>query len=59
MGLYMNPNNRWIQMVNLIPWNAFEQSYTKLFSKCKGNVAKPLRLAFDSLIIQKRRNKRR
>jgi IS5 family transposase len=54
MGLHMNPNNRWIQMANLVPWDTFEERYAKLFSSYKGNVAKPLRLALGSLIIQKR-----
>ena len=54
MGLHMNPKNRWIQMADLVPWDAFEQRYAQLFESYKGNVAKPLRLALGSLIIQKR-----
>jgi IS5 family transposase len=52
LGLHMNPNNRWIQMADSIPWEQFEHKYASLFKSKKGNVAKPLRLALGSLIIQ-------
>jgi len=52
MGLQMDPNNRWIKMADNIPWDVFEESYAKLFPSATGNVAKPLRLALGSLIIQ-------
>ena len=52
IGLHMNPNNRWIKMADSIPWEQFERKYARLFKGKKGNVAKPLRLALGSLIIQ-------
>ena len=52
MGLRMNPNNRWIKMADSIPWDVFEEKYAKLFPSSTGNVAKPLRLALGTLIIQ-------
>ncbi len=52
IGLHMNPNNRWIKMADSIPWEKFEQKYARLFKSKNGNVAKPLRLALGSLIIQ-------
>ena len=54
MGLRMNPKNRWIQMANSVPWDILEQRYAELFESNTGNVAKPLRLALGSLIIQMR-----
>lgn len=54
MGLKMNPDNRWIQMAGRIPWNLFEEKYAGLFPSDTGNVAKPLRMALGSLIIQNR-----
>ena len=54
MGLYMNPDNRWIQMADKIPWDLFEVKYAGLFPSGTGNVAKPLRMALGSLIIQNR-----
>lgn len=52
MGLHMNPNNRWIKMAELIPWDEFEIKYASLFPCSTGNVAKPLRMALGALIIQ-------
>lgn len=39
-------------MADSIPWEQFEQKYVRLFKGKNGNVAKPLRLALGSLIIQ-------
>ena len=52
MGLHMNPQNRWIKMADAIPWEIFERNYSRLFKGKNGRVAKPLRLALGSLIIQ-------
>jgi hypothetical protein len=52
LGLTMNPNNRWIKMSDRIPWKRFEEKYAALFTSDTGNVAKPLRMALGSLIIQ-------
>lgn len=54
MGLHMNPENRWIDMADMIPWDAFEKKYKHLFKSNTGNVAKPLRMALGALIIQTR-----
>lgn len=50
----MNPDNRWIRLADNIPWNEFEKKYAGLFPNDTGNVAKPLRMALGSLIIQKK-----
>ena len=52
-GLQMNPNNRWVRKASMIPWETIELQYAELFSKETGNVAKPLRMALGSLLIQK------
>lgn len=52
MGLHMNPENRWIKIADAIPWEIFEKKYSRLFKGKNGRVAKPLRLALGSLIIQ-------
>ena len=39
-------------MADNIPWDAFEEKYTRLFPSATGNVAKPPRLALGALIIQ-------
>lgn len=48
----MNPENRWVKMADAIPWEVFEKKYSRLFKGKNGRVAKPLRLALGSLIIQ-------
>ena len=53
-GLKMNPENRWIQKSETIPWFAIEDRYSKLFPSKKGMPAKPLRMELGSLIIQKK-----
>lgn len=52
IGLHMNPDNRWVKMAGLIPWDVFEEKYAELFPSSTGSVAKPLRIALGALIIQ-------
>ncbi|NLX92959.1 MAG: IS5 family transposase [Clostridiales bacterium] len=52
VGLKMDRNNRWVKKAESIPWEEIEKRYAKLFTNNKGNVAKPLRLALGSCIIQ-------
>lgn len=56
LGFHMNPENRWIKMADSIPWDVFEKKYAQKFKSKTGNVAKPLRMALGSLIIQKKYN---
>ncbi|EFU74062.1 IS5 family transposase [Enterococcus italicus] len=53
IGLKMNPSNRWIQKAEIIPWTELEKDYAKNFRNKKGNEAKPFRMAFGALLIQK------
>lgn len=50
----MNPDNRRIRMADKIPWDLFKEKYAGLFPSDTGNVAKPLRMALGSLMIQNR-----
>jgi hypothetical protein len=49
---HLNPNNRWIKLAKIIPWEEIEKEYASKFTSFKGNVAKPARLAFGSLFVQ-------
>ena len=53
LGMKLNENNRWVKKAAMIPWNAIEEKYAKLFPSNKGMPAKPLRMALGSLLIQK------
>jgi IS5 family transposase len=54
-GVMLNPENRWVRMSELIPWEVFEERYAALFSNPReGKPAKSARMAIGSLIIKKR-----
>lgn len=53
MGLKLDPENKWIKKAEMIPWNRIEDKYATLFESTTGTVAKPLRMALGSLMIQK------
>lgn len=50
----LDPNNRWVQLANIIPWDEYEKEYAHMFPSDRGNVAKPVRMALGTLIIQTR-----
>jgi hypothetical protein len=50
----MSANNRWILLAKIIPWDELEIEYAFMFPSDRGNVAKPVRMALGSLIIQAR-----
>ena len=52
LGMKINPENRWVKKAEMIPWDEIEKKYAALFKNNVGNVAKPLRLALGSLLIQ-------
>lgn len=52
VGMNLKENNRWVKKAQTIPWSEIEARYATLFTNRKGNVAKPLRLALGSCIIQ-------
>ena len=56
LGMHMSPNNRWVRLAELIPWDEYEKKYAARFKSSLGNVAKPCRMALGALIIQKRLN---
>jgi len=54
-GVKLNPQNRWIKMSQLIPWDVIEERYSKNFEKSKtGNPAKPARMALGAHIIKEK-----
>ena len=51
----MDPDNRWIQMAKLIPWDLVEEKYAKKFKNTPfSRPAKPARMAIGSLIIKEK-----
>jgi hypothetical protein len=43
-----------VRIAEIIPWDTIEDRYASLFSVNRGKVAKPLRVALGSLIIQRK-----
>ncbi|MGI6685677.1 MAG: transposase [Bacillota bacterium] len=50
----LNAENRWVKLAKIIPWDQLEREYAFMFPSDRGNVAKPVRMALGSLIIQAR-----
>ena len=48
----LSADNRWVRLAQIIPWDQIEKDYAFLFPSDRGNVAKPVRMALGSLIIQ-------
>lgn len=53
-GGKLDPNNRWVVMSDIIPWQPLEARYAPLFNATTGAPAKPFRMAFGALYIQQR-----
>jgi transposase, IS5 family len=55
MGARLEPENRWVKMANLIPWDAMEEKYKDTFENQDfGCPAKPCRMAIGTLIIKEK-----
>jgi transposase, IS5 family len=50
----LDPDNRWVLLAELIPWQKLEEAYAPQFNANVGALAKPVRLAFGSLYIKQR-----
>jgi IS5 family transposase len=51
----LDPDNRWIKLANIIPWDQFETKYAAKFTKNNmGAPAKPVRMALGALILKER-----
>jgi hypothetical protein len=53
-GGTLDPENRWVLLSSLMPWEELEETYAPQFSPTVGAPAKPVRLAFGALFIRQR-----
>jgi hypothetical protein len=54
-GGKLDPQNRWVGLSRLIPWEEFEEEYAENFSESgMGAPAKPFRMALGALIIKEK-----
>ena len=54
-GTQLNPNNEWVRLADMIPWDEAEITYAAMFPSKTGHPAIPLRMALGAYIIQKRK----
>lgn len=55
IGARLNPENRWVKMSSLIPWDLLDEKYNAQFCNKKvGNPAKAARMALGSHIIKEK-----
>lgn len=52
--LPLNPQNEWVRLSALVPWEAFEERYAKNFKSRKGQPACSARMALGALILKER-----
>ena len=53
-GGKLDPDNRWVKLSDIIPWDDIEEKYAELFPANCGMPAKPLRVALGALIIKEK-----
>jgi IS5 family transposase len=53
-GGTLDPENRWVQLEELIPWDELEATYAVQFSATVGAPAKSVRVAFGALYIKQK-----
>jgi transposase, IS5 family len=55
IGAKLNPENRWVKMAALIPWDMLDEKYNEQFQNKKvGNTAKAARMALGAHIIKEK-----
>ncbi len=53
-GGTLDPENRWVQLEGLMPWDELEQAYAPQFNATIGAPAKSVRMAFGALYIKQK-----
>jgi len=54
-GGKLNPNNRWVQLAKLLPWDKAEENYVQTLGyPIVGQKVYPVRVSFGSLLIKER-----
>ena len=53
-GGKLSPENRWVKLAEMIPWDEFESTYASQFSEDIGAPAKGFRMALGALIIKEK-----
>lgn len=51
-GCKLNPENRWVKLAEVVPWDDLAMAYNSVMSARQGRPAKPARLVIGALIIK-------
>ncbi len=49
---HLDPNNRWVKLSKLVPWDIAEKHYEKCFTSKAGNTPFNVKVALGTLIIK-------
>lgn len=55
-GCDLNPENRWVKLAAVVPWDDLAVAYNSVMSATQGRPAKPARLVIGALIIKHKLN---
>lgn len=50
----LSPDNEWVQLADVMPWQALDEAYQLEFPKNTGRAAKPFRMLYGAGLIQQR-----
>lgn len=53
-GIALDPDNEWVKLAKLIPWDQFEEEYASSFTSGTGQPACSFRMALGALLIKER-----
>ena len=53
-GVTLETQNRWVKLASIMPWEKIDELYSANFKGTSGQEAKPSRLAFGALYIQRK-----
>lgn len=54
-GMQLDMDNEWVRRADQIDWKSLESLYAEMFPSHTGHPAKPFRMAFGAIIIQKKK----
>jgi hypothetical protein len=54
LGVSLSPDNEWVKLASLIPWQKLDEAYQLVFNKNAGRAAKPFRELYGAELIKQR-----
>ncbi len=54
LGTSLSPDNEWVQLASMIPWQKLDEAYQSVFNLEAGRAAKPFRMLYGAELIKQR-----